>query len=165
VAALHAVERGDLARLEDTLDVAGGERQLQGVGVPPHHLVHDVDLLEGCAHGGLAGEGSRHVDGPELPADAAGAQPREVGVQRRLRLPHVELREIPPALLAHRPGIVVVPVDERRLPVNGAGALEWSGLRADAGRQVTDRRQESGGERGHQDESIDAHEGPRFADE
>ena len=64
------------------------------------------------------------VDRPELPADAARSEPRDVGHDRRLRLRDVELVEVALRLLAQRPRIVVVAVDERRVLVQRAGALE-----------------------------------------
>ena len=55
-------------------------------GILAHHPVDDVDLLERGGDGRLSLQLDRHVDRPELPADAAGAQPRDVGHDRRLRL-------------------------------------------------------------------------------
>ncbi len=97
MAALHADERRDLALLEDPLDVVGGQRQLERVGMLPHHAMDEVDLLEGGGDRGLAGELDRDVDRPELAADRAAAQPRDVGHQRRLRAADVQLVEIPRA--------------------------------------------------------------------
>ena len=92
--AFHADERRDLALLEDALDVVGGERQLERVRVLAHHAMDDVDLLERRGHGALPAIVGRDVDRPELPADAAGAQPRDVRHDRRLRLADVELVEV-----------------------------------------------------------------------
>ena len=80
--------------LEDPLDVVGRQRQLERLRILPDHPMDDVDLLERRGDGGLSLELDRHVDGPELPADAAGLEPRDVGHDRRLRLPDVELVEV-----------------------------------------------------------------------
>ena len=79
------------------------------------------------AAGSLAGGRRRHVDRPELSADAARRQPREVGHDRRLRLPHVELVEVALRLLPHRPRVVVVAVDDRRVAEQPPGAVEHAG--------------------------------------
>ena len=71
VAALHPDERGDPALLEDPLHVVRRQRQLERLRVAPDHLMDGVDLLERRGHGGLARQLDRHVDGPELPTDAA----------------------------------------------------------------------------------------------
>jgi hypothetical protein len=47
VAALHADERSDLPLLLDALDVVGGERERQRLGIHRDHAMDDVDLLEG----------------------------------------------------------------------------------------------------------------------
>ncbi len=45
----------------------------------PHHAMDDVDLFERRAHRLLALHRRGHVDRPELPADAALAEARDVG--------------------------------------------------------------------------------------
>ena len=111
--ALHADERRDLPALEDPLDVVGGQRQLEGVGVLPHHAVDDVDLFERGGDRRLALQLGGDVDRPELPADAAGSRRAMSVMMRRLRLVDVELVEVALRVLAQRPRVVVVPVDER----------------------------------------------------
>ena len=58
--------------LKIALDVVGRERQLERLGILAHHAMDDVDLLERGGDGRLALQLGRHVDRPELPADAAG---------------------------------------------------------------------------------------------
>ena len=78
-------------------------------GVRRDYPAGQVDLLEHRGDGCVAGQRGRDVDRPELRADAAGLQPRQVGVGTRHRLGQVH-RGTPPA---QRPGQVVVPVDQR----------------------------------------------------
>ena len=111
--AFHADERRDLALLEDALDVIGGQRQLECLGVLAHHAVDDVDLLERRRHGRRII--CRDVDRPELTADAARTQAGDVGHDRGLRFGDVELVQIAPGILSERPRVVVVPVDEWHL--------------------------------------------------
>jgi hypothetical protein len=115
MSAFHADERRDLALLEDALDVVHGECQLERLRVLAHHAVHDVDLLERRRHGRRII--CRDVDRPELSADTACPEPRDVGHDRRLGPGDVELVQIAPGILSERPGVIVVPVDERHLPV------------------------------------------------
>ena len=118
VAALHADERGDLPLAMDALDVGGGQGQLEGLGITRHHLVDDVNLLEHRLHRGRAGGHRGHIHRPELGADAAGAQARDVRDQRRAELAGVARqinRAEVVAVLAVLPGQVVVAVNERRL--------------------------------------------------
>ena len=80
-----------------------------------------------CSSVAVTAVGSRHrrghVDRPELAADAAGLEPRDVGHQRRCALGDVGLAEVAPRVdLAQRPRVVVVAVDERYLRVQGLGA-------------------------------------------
>jgi hypothetical protein len=85
--------------------------------------VHDIDLLERRAHGFFALHRRRHVDRPELSADSALAQPRDVGMQLRHAAGDVGGREVTPGThAAERPRIIVVPVDERHLLVQRTGA-------------------------------------------
>ena len=137
VAALHADHRRDLAGLEGPLHVVCRRRQHERVGVLRDHAMDDVDLLEGRAHGLLALHRGRHVDRPELPADAAGTEARDVGHHRRLRLADVQHVQIAAgALLAKRPGVVVVAVDDGHGLVQGRGAIRQARRRiaAETGR-------------------------------
>ena len=81
VAALRAEQGGDLARLERRLHVVGGQRELEAARVGGDHPVHHVDLLEDRRHGRVAREAGRDVDRPELAADPALHQARDVGVR------------------------------------------------------------------------------------
>ncbi len=92
VAAFGAEQRGHPAGGEDPLDVGGGQRELQGLGVRRDHPAGQVDLLEHRGDGGVPGDRGRHEDRPELGADAAGLQPRQVGVDARDRLGQVDAR-------------------------------------------------------------------------
>ena len=98
---------------------AGRER----LGPAAHHAMDDVDLFERGAHRLLALHRRRHVDRPELAADAALAQPRDVGHQLRHAAGDVGLGEIAARIeSAQRPRVVVVAVDERHLLVQRARA-------------------------------------------
>ena len=114
VAALHADQRSDPALLERPLHVVCRERQLEGVGGLAHHAIDDVDLLERRCDRALPGELGWDIDRPELAADPAAAQPRDVRHDRRLRLTDVQLVEILLRVLPDCPRVVVVSVDQRR---------------------------------------------------
>ena len=130
-----------LPALVDAHDVVGGERELERVGIRGVEAMHDVDLLERGLHRVRALQRRRDVDGPELRADAARREARDVGVQRllelRLVLAEVDLRELVLHPLAVLPGQVVVAVDERDVAedavdarVLGAGVMARRSVRA-----------------------------------
>ncbi len=129
MAALHSDERRDLSALEDRFDVIRREGQLERVGIPPHHLVDDVDLLEGGSDGGLSLELRVHVDRPELPAQAARSKASDVGHDGRLGLLEVQLVEVPLRLVAERHREVVVSVDERGAFVQRTRAFDKRRIR------------------------------------
>ena len=112
-------------RLKLALDVVGGERQRQAVGIARDHPAGDVELLQ--LHLGvpavldLAGD----VDRPELRADLALRRAGQIGVPGR-RGAEVVGRHVARSLrrLADRPGQVVVPVDQRGRAEQLAGVLE-----------------------------------------
>ncbi len=89
-----ADQRGDLARAMNPLDVIGREGQLQIVGIAFDQAANQVDLLESHL-GRFAGAHrlDRRIGGPELRPHSAAAQARQIGVEHRLRLRNVELRE------------------------------------------------------------------------
>ena len=93
VAALNANQRSDTFGLERALDVRGCVSDLERLGPPHGHAMDDVDLLEGCPHGFIALHARRHIDRPELAADAALPQTRNVGHQFRHRLRNVGFGE------------------------------------------------------------------------
>jgi hypothetical protein len=68
-------------RAVDALDVVGGRGQLEHVGMGGDDAADGVDLFEGLARRLGRGLGGGHIDRPELAADAAGPQARNVGVQ------------------------------------------------------------------------------------
>jgi hypothetical protein len=73
--------------------------------------VYAVDLFERRADRPVSLQLRRHVDGPELRADAARAQPGQVGVQAAgLVGGDVTPVEVVPGQLPQRPREVVVPV-------------------------------------------------------
>jgi hypothetical protein len=128
------------------LDVGGRQRELQPVRVLRDHAVHDVDLLEHRRDGRSrigAGRRRRHVHGPELAADTAGGQPREVGHDRRLRFAHVERVQIHSPLLPHLPRVIVVAVDDGDLAQQASRAVEH---------RIGLRRQRRGDRRGQRQE-------------
>ena len=72
-APFDADQRGDLARLDDPLDVVGGTGQLEVVGVALDHPVDQVDLLGDGPRG--VGMVAGDVDRPELGLEAPLAEP------------------------------------------------------------------------------------------
>ena len=151
VAALHADHRADAAALEGALGGVGGERQLEGLRPPLRHAVDDVNLFEGGADGVLALHLGRHVDRPELRAEPAATEARNVGHQRRHRLGDVGLVEVAADVpLAQGPGIVVVAVDDRRLLVQRAGTGQQIvlGIGREDGRDGDGQPQGPGGKPG-----------------
>ena len=109
-----------LPALNDALDVSGGAGELEGLRPPLRHAMDDVDLFEGDADRFLAHHRRRRVDRPELSADAALAQARNVGHQFRHRLRDVGLAEVAAGI-----EIRAAPTGNRcgrRLPVS---VYEW----------------------------------------
>src|SRR5437660_88347 len=95
MAAFHADHRRNLPGAMDPLYIVGGERELERVGVLPHHAMDDVDLLQRGGDGRLPLELHGNVDRPELAAYAASPQARDVGHDRWLRRADVEILEPP----------------------------------------------------------------------
>jgi hypothetical protein len=121
VPALDPDQRGDLAPLVDADDVVGRQGQGERLGVAADQAVDEVDLLQGLADrgAGLARPLRRDEGRPELGADPALAQPRDVGVQRLLRPGDVQAAEEGVgAVRAQLVGQVVVAVDDQRLAVD-----------------------------------------------
>jgi hypothetical protein len=114
VPALDADQRGDLAAFANIQDVLDAISHLEIVRIGPDEAVDHVDLLQ-CLLDGGAGLARTHRDvgGPELRADAALAQPGNVGVQALLRPGDVNLLERQVGLHAVLPGQVVVAVDQQ----------------------------------------------------
>lgn len=113
VAALGAHQRGDTALGAGRLHVVGGQGAPQVRGVALQQLGDHVDLFEGGADRRVAREVGPYVNGPELRADAARAQPRNVGVQMAgLVGGDVTGVEVVADLFAQRPRQVVVAVDD-----------------------------------------------------
>ena len=119
----------------DALDVVGRQRQRERVRVPRDHAMDDVDLLE--RRGDRAAGPCPALATARRPTRTARRRRRrvsrgDVGHDRRLRLADVELVEIAFGLLADRPRVVVVPVDDRRVAQQPLRALEHlvRGLRA-----------------------------------
>ena len=79
VAPFHAEHRGDPAGTVGRADLRHGGREAEGVGVARDDAARDLDLLELRARE-RATALARDVDRPELRTEAAGTQPREVGV-------------------------------------------------------------------------------------
>jgi hypothetical protein len=116
MAALDAEQRGDAARGIRTLDVVGREREDEARRIALDHPSRDVDLLELNAREAARADlgRARDVHRPELAADAAGAQAREIRVAGRARLEIVGgdvARRL--ALLANHVRKIVVAVDQR----------------------------------------------------
>ena len=64
------------------LDVVGGQRELEVCGIALDHAQRNVDLLELDAREAVLADlgQARDPHGPELPANAAFAQPRDVRI-------------------------------------------------------------------------------------
>ena len=86
----------------------------RAVRVAREQPVEPVDLLERLRHGLVRRQVGRHVDRPELAADAAGAQPRKIGHERRHARRDVGLGVVGrlEARAPQRPQQIVVPVDQ-----------------------------------------------------
>src|SRR6185312_13480952 len=86
--------------------------------------VNDIELFERPSKGFELGQVGRDPDGPELAADAAFAQTRDVGIEAVDVAAQIDRRRPDaPDALTERVGEVVVAVDERRLAQDRAGAL------------------------------------------
>jgi hypothetical protein len=137
VPALDADQTRDPPRPEVALDLGHGTGRREGVGVARAHPVHERDLLEGVDRRMRARlhRAGRHVRRPELGADAARAQPRDVGVERRLA--HGDIHRVEPAAPPDLAREIVVSVDERygtqdaqgpvAVGVLGGGAIRTEG--------------------------------------
>src|SRR5207249_9289404 len=122
VPALDADQRGDLAVLAGAIDVIHRQGEHERVRVMPDHAVDDVDLFERGFDGGAGlHRRGRHVDTPELGADAARPQAGDVGLQARLRFGDIDRLEAEVALAPQLPRQVVVAVDDDGRSVNAAG--------------------------------------------
>ena len=121
---------------DGALDVRDGTGQGQVGRVPGEEPVEAVELLERRGDGLVPGQVGRHVDGPELSADAAGTQPRQVGVQRWAGDGDVDPVQVVGRLEPQLPEQVVVPVDERRRPqqVDQVVVIEGGRTRGHTGR-------------------------------
>lgn len=116
MAAFHADQRGNFALTMDALDVGDGERELESVGVTGDELMDDVNLFEHGLDGGRTGRCGGNIDGPELRAEAAGAEAGDVGDKMLRKFAGVrgEVDAVNVLLeLAELPGEVVVAVDKR----------------------------------------------------
>ena len=119
VPALDPHQRRDLALRSRRADFGGGLGEHEGVGVRAHHALDDVDLVERGLNRLRAGLAGGDVERPELPADLALAQTRDVGLQRLGELAGVarQIDRLDRAVIggAQFPGEVVMPVDHRGL--------------------------------------------------
>ena len=117
----------DLAGPVEPAHVGRGFRHRQVGRVALDHPLDQVDLLQRRLHGFERLEPGRHPNRPELAADVAPAQPRQIGHQRRVAGGRRELRSVgrqvdgvEPILEARLDllGQVVVAVDQGRLLQN-----------------------------------------------
>ena len=126
VAALHAEQRRDPAALEAALDVVGGERQRQPVGIARDHPPGDVELLQ--LHPGVAAvlHLAGDVDRPELGRRPVPAASRARSVCLGVGCAEVVGRHVARVALGapDLPRQVVVAVDQRRGPEQRAGVGE-----------------------------------------
>ncbi len=113
--ALRAEQRGDPAGREDPLRVLRAQGEFELAWVAPDHPPHQVDLLQGGGHGRLTGQRRGHVHRPELGADPARGQPRQVGLGEADRLAQVRAVQAGAPRFAQRPGQVIVPIDQGHL--------------------------------------------------
>ena len=112
MAALHAHQRGDPAGGDGGVHLGRRAAQREVVGELLDELVHEVDLLVRGPYGVLAGQRAGHEHRPELAGDPTGAQAREVGLDGGLAGDERDGREVVAAVVAQRPGQVVVPVED-----------------------------------------------------
>ncbi len=116
--ALDADHRGHLALLVDADDVVRSSAPFEVVGVSGNHPIDDVDLVDGPRIASSPVIAAVDIDRPELPADAAGEQPRHVGHQRFSRAICPSRwrarRCLKPCIFLQLLGDVVVAVDQRR---------------------------------------------------
>jgi hypothetical protein len=82
VSALGAEQRSDLAARESAFRVFGRQRQFQVIRVTADHPVDEIDLFERRGQSRFALQRAGHVDRPELGADPAAPEPRQVSVHR-----------------------------------------------------------------------------------
>jgi len=83
--------------------------------------VRDVDLLKDGGDCLVLAERAGHEHRPELAADAAFDEARDVGVGVGQPVGQVRALRIFPEMLAYHPRQVVMPVDEREPAEHGAG--------------------------------------------
>ena len=136
--AFHADQRGDLARTHCLLNFGGAGGKAHVARIARDQALGDVDLLERRLHGLRPGQTGIDIDRPELRADMAPAQPREVGLHRPLPLagsavPVVSRKSklgnhVVPAI-AQLLGNVVVTIPHRRGLERGLGDLFWRSRR------------------------------------
>ncbi len=124
VATLHADQAGDAMRAMLAQDVGRVVGHRQVLRVARAHRLDELDLLERRLHGRRALNGRVNEHRPELRPHPSGAQPRDVGHERRLTRrrgqgerggAQIDAREIARETRPDLPGQVVMPVDERRL--------------------------------------------------
>src|SRR5438034_10991840 len=136
MAAFHADERGDFPFAMNPLDVGGGKRQLERLRVMGDELVDVINLLQNGLDRGGAAESGRDVHRPELAAEPASAQPRQVGNQVqfacvRMKIDGAEVI----AALSVLPGQIVVAVNDRNLAEDLADLAEPRSVRERLGRE------------------------------
>jgi hypothetical protein len=84
--------------------------------------VDDIELLNGHSERLELGQGGRDPDGPELAADAASSEPRDVRVEAVDMFAQVQSRGAQTDALAHGDREVVVTVDQGRVAEDRPGA-------------------------------------------
>ncbi len=117
-------KRRDLPRFERRLHIVGGQRELEGPGVAPQQIVDYVDLLDRGLDKVAGRQVGRHEDRPELSADAALPQPRDIGVEVGLAPGYVDLRQRAARPFPVLPRQVIVPIDQRSFFMQSSSAYE-----------------------------------------
>ncbi len=100
---------------------------------------YELDLLARRLHGLGAGQRARHEDRPELSGDATGREPREVCLHGGFPADQVDRTEVVAAVVAERPGQVVVSVDDTDGGAGGHRGRVTGVLGRDSGIQSVNR--------------------------
>ena len=117
-------QRSNSTRLMDSTDIGRGVSHLQIGRIALGHLADDVDLLDRRLHRRRLVHLHGHVHGPELAADLAASQTRDIRHQRHSITPkgqcmsiavQVDRRKLAMEALANLPRQIVMAVNEWRL--------------------------------------------------
>ena len=162
MAAFHAEQRGNPTCRHRFLDIIGGQRELQRIGIARDQPLGHVDLLDGGLHRFGFGQVGADIDRPPLRPDLAQAQPREIrmhrfaaiarGIERIAEIEAIDHIAQPGTQLD---GYVVVPVPDRRRFERGSGGAFGLVLRQRRGSEGESGSGGSEQEMAHEQEPLD----------